>query len=233
MANTPKPAQDFELPSIGLAKSTAKEGSPSWFKQVAEEHGSTKPQKLEHRRTTLSTTLTMLQLHIGKIQARKKKFIADCAKREADLKTQLKKLQASISHPSHQPQAENAFIKATEIDIQSVTQELENLPLVRDAQVHEFDQAMANCWASIGAIESNCLIFDALTIRREAKGKKTGKHGYSRDTAARILADIASISTMTEMEKAAMDKEESSQDDDEEILTEEESKKIETEAEEL
>lgn len=167
----------LDLPEVSLAKrkSGPKEGSREWLQAVAEEHGDTDEGKLQFRRDGVTAYLTIVDKGIKKMQAQKKVYLSENDKLQAALSAEM----AALSKAG----------KGDSLDFVQLKERLATAQMERFHQINHFENMITSTTSQYVMAESNCLVFDALTLREEVTCEG-GEVGYVRYSAALILDSI-------------------------------------------
>lgn len=207
-----------EMPSLALAKSGPKAGTPQWYKAVAKEHGDTEPLKIEYRRERMSRHAIMLDKGIKTLQDAKKAVQVE-GQREIDAYIALR---AKTRMTFKDAYAAPDFDAETLATLERMKGELQSKVLNCEVLIYQLTGSLAQ-------IEGLCLIVDCLSLRMLRRSKKTGKRGFYRYTAAGYLHDVGAM--MSELpvllNVAAPSNDEDEEDvDDDEVLEEEERERV-------
>lgn len=166
----------LDLPEVSLVKkrSGPKEGSKEWLQAVADEHGDTDEGKLQFRRDRVTAYLTIVDSGIKKMQAQKKAYLSENDKLQAALSAEMAILSKSGQSATDGFELLKTRLQATQME--------------RFHQSNHFENMITSTTSQLVMAESNCLVFDALTLREEVD--VDGEKGYVRYSAALIMDSI-------------------------------------------
>lgn len=162
-----------KMPTMSLAKKLDQRDAIK-HEALIKGHGSTSPLLLEQRRVHATENVKNLMGFVQRLRAEHKAMIAREAEIEADFKARRQGLEGNPT-PEH----------LAELD------QFETARASRMYQALQLEIMAQQFMAQANVIDSNCLVFDALTVRM-VKKKKNGKEGRYRQTVALTLFDLAS-----------------------------------------
>ena len=172
MATMPK------IPTMSLAKRVQDKKSAQ-LSELIDRRGSTAPLKLEERRNAMTHNVAKLKKFVSELQAEHKAMLADEIEIEKQTVAELAAFEKANTHTLDQ--------------LQAIKNMIEQAKQARKNHAKSIHIAAMQFNAQADVIDSNCLLFDVLTVRMIKKSKKSNKVGRFRQAIAMTMYDTNSM----------------------------------------